>query len=97
MECIVADNMDYSQTNNAELFVSTMESIVSRYAFSIMTNQVPFISDPGVPGNSVTDGMTFDSFEGFYNKAKKHAEVGRRAIEEADPEEGLRLWREIFG
>lgn len=97
VECIVADNMDYSQTNHAELFVSTMESIVSRYAFSILTKQVPIISDPGVPGNSVTYGMTFDPFEGFYNKAKAHAEIGRRAIEEDDPEKELGLWRKIFG
>jgi hypothetical protein len=97
VECIVAENMDYHQTNHAELFVSTMESIVSRYAFSIMTNQVPFISDPGVPGNSVTYGMTFDSFKGFYNKAKAHAELGRRVIEEDAPEKELGLWRKIFG
>jgi len=97
VECIVAENMDYYQTNHAELFVSTMESIVNKYAFSIFTNQVPFIADPGVPGNSVTYGMSFDSFEGFYNKAKAHAELGRRAIEEDDPEKELDLWRKIFG
>lgn len=97
MECIVAENMDYGQTNHAELFVGTMESIVNKYAFSIFTNQVPFIADPGVPGNSVTYGMSFDSFEGFYNKAKAHAELGRRAIEEDDPEKELDLWRKIFG
>jgi hypothetical protein len=97
VECIVAENMDYNQTNHAELFVSAMESIVSRYAFSILTKQVPFISDPGVSGNSVTYGMTFDSFEGFYDKAKAHAELGRRAVEEDDPEKELGLWRKIFG
>lgn len=97
VECVVAENMDYYQMNHAELFVSTMESIVSKYAFSILTKQVPSISDPGVPGNAVTYGMTFDSFEGFYNKAKAHAEIGRRAIEEDDPEKELGLWRKIFG
>lgn len=97
VECIVAENMDYYQTNHAELFVGTMEAIVKKYAWSILMRQVPFIADPGVPGNSVTYGMTFDSFEGFYNKVKKHAEVGRCAIEEDDPEKELKLWREIFG
>ena len=97
VECIVAENMDYIQTNHAELFVSTMESIVSRYAFSILAKQVPLISDPGVPESSVTYGMTFDSFESFYNKTKAHAELGRRAIEEDDPEKELGLWRKIFG
>jgi len=97
MECIVAENMDYGQTNHAALFVGTMEAIVRKYAWDIMVKQVPFIADPGVPGKSVTYGMTFAAFEGFYNKAKKHAEVGRRAIEEDDPEKELKLWRQIFG
>ena len=97
MECIVAENMDYNQTNHAELFVGTMEAIVRKYDFDVFMGRVPFIADPGVPGNNVTYGMTFAAFEGFYNKAKKHAEIGRRAIEEDDPEEELRLWREIFG
>jgi hypothetical protein len=97
MECIVAENMDHNQTNHAELFVGTMESIVNKYASWISMGVVPWITDPGVPTKSVTDGMTFAAFEGFYNKAKKHAEVGRRAIEQDDPEEELKLWREIFG
>lgn len=97
MECIVAENMDNGQTNHAELFVGTMEAIVNKYAWSVLMKQVPFIGDPGVPGNNVTYGMTFAAFEGFYNKAKKHAEVGRRAIDEDDPEKELELWREIFG
>lgn len=97
MECIVAENIDLNETNHAELFVGTMEAIVKKYAFSILMGQVPFIADPGVPGNSVTYGMSFDSFCGFYNKAAKHAGVGRCAIEEDDPEKELELWREIFG
>ncbi len=89
--------MDYYQTNHAKIFVGTMEAIVDKYASWISMGQVPFIADPGVPGNSVTYGMTFDAFEGFYNKAKAHAELGRRAIEEDDPEKELELWRKIFG
>jgi predicted nucleotidyltransferase len=97
MECIVSENMDLNETNHAELFVGTMEAIVNKYDFSVFMGKVPFIADPGVPGNNVTYGMTFAAFEGFYNKAKKHAELGRRAIDEDDPEKELKLWREIFG
>ena len=97
MECIVAECMNYYEKNHAELFVSTLETIVSKYASWISIGTAPFISDPGVPGNSVTYGMTFAAFEGFYNKAKKHAELGRQAINEEDPEKELKMWREIFG
>ena len=61
-------------------------------------NSLPPISDPGVPGNSgITNGMSADAFMGFYNKAKDHAELGRRALNENNPEKATDLWRTIFG
>ena len=97
IECITAKCMDYGETQYADLFLGTLEGIVERYALYISLKLVPHIDDPGVPGNSVTSGMTFAAFEGFYNKAKAHAELGRRAQAEQDPDESLALWRQIFG
>jgi hypothetical protein len=97
IECIVAECMDFEETQYADLFLGTLEGIVERYAWYIDHGLVPSIDDPGVPGNSVTDGLTFAAFEGFYNKAKAHAELGRRAQKEPDPDKSLALWREIFG
>lgn len=97
VERMVADCMNRWETQHDELFVGTLEGIVTRYAPSVWRGEVPWIADPGVSGKSVTDGMTFDAFLGFYNKAKAHAELGRRAMDEEDPEKELRLWRQIFG
>ena len=97
IECIVAERMDYEETQYADLFIGTLEEIVNRYATYISLKCLPHIDDPGVPGNSVTAGMTFAEFEGFYNKANAHAELGRRAQTEQDPEKSLSLWRKIFG
>ena len=97
IETIVAECMDKTQTNWAELFVGTMEKIVSKYKTAVDAGQVPWITDPGVSKNSVTNGMTADAFKGFYNKVKAHAELGRKAIQEKDAEKELGLWREIFG
>lgn len=97
IECIVAECMDYEETQYVDLFVGTLEEIVNRYATHISLKCLPRIDDPGVPGNSVTAGMTFAAFEGFYNKAKAHAELGRCAQSEHDPTESLSLWRKIFG
>jgi hypothetical protein len=97
IECIVAECMDKSETNYGELVVKTLEEIVLKYKAYIDLKIVPHIDDPGVPGNSVTDGITFDAFNGFYNKAKSHAEIGRKALNETDEEEALKLWRTIFG
>lgn len=97
IECIVAECMDKSETKYGELFVKTLEQIVVKYKLYIELKVVPHIDDPGVPGNSVTDGITFDAFNGFYNKAKSHAEIGRKALNESNEEEALKLWRAIFG
>lgn len=97
VECIVAECMDYDEQNYEELFLLTFEEIVKRYADNIDSEELPWIEDPGVPGQSVTAGMSFAAFEGFYNKVKEHAEIGRQAQDEEDPAEELKLWRKIFG
>jgi hypothetical protein len=97
IECIAAECMDFEETQYADLFLGTLEGIVTKYAMYIAAGSLPFIKDPGVPSSSVTSGMTFAAFEGFYNKAEAHAELGRRAQKEQDPEKALTLWRKIFG
>lgn len=97
IECIVAECMDYEGTQYDELFLGTLEEIVNKYRSDITFRVVPHIDDPGVQGNSVTSGMTFSAFEGFYNKVKAHAELGRRAQAEQDEDKKLAIWRKIFG
>ena len=97
IECITAECMNYLENYYGELFVQTLENIVSKYKFYICSNKVRNISDPGVPSNSVTDGITSDAFAGFYNKVKEHAELGRKALNETDVEKATELWQKIFG
>lgn len=97
IECIVAECMDFNEEHYEELFLKTFEKVVCRYKESINRQRVPSISDPGVPGQFVTTGMSFAAFKGFYNKVKAHAELGRTAQAEKDPEKALKLWRQIFG
>lgn len=97
IECITAECMNYLENYYGELFVQTLENIVSKYKFYIRSNKVRNISDPGVPSNSVTDGITSDAFASFYNKAKAHAELGRKALNETDAEKATELWQKIFG
>jgi hypothetical protein len=97
IEVITAECADLAETQYADLFLGTLEGIVSNYAWAIQLETVPRIQDPAVPGNSVTDGMTFDAFKGFYNKAEAHAKLGREAQAEEDEEEALKKWRKIFG
>jgi hypothetical protein len=97
IEVIAADCMDLEEAYYGELFVRTMESIVEKYQTYVLLQIVPSIPDPAVPGNSVTEGMSVGAFVSFYNKVKAHAELGRQALEETDPEKATELWLKIFG
>jgi hypothetical protein len=98
LECIAAECMDREQKGYPELFVSTLEAIVSKYEFSVETLKVlPFVPDPGVPGNSVASQLPLEAFQSFIKKAKAHAALGREALGESDPDKALKKWREIFG
>jgi hypothetical protein len=97
LECIVAECMNRTETQYVELFLGTLESIIRKYSMWVALRLVPFIYDPGVPGNSVTNGISLSAFEGFYKKVKAHAELGRQAQNEPDEEKSIRMWREIFG
>ncbi len=97
MECFTEQCFDPDQTQYADLFLGTLEQIVAKYAFYIALKMVPAIADPSVPGNSITNGMTFAAFEGFYYKAKDYAELGRKAQDEPDADKSLVMWRKIFG
>lgn len=97
IECFAAYCMDYVEDYYGELFVQTLETIVEKYEWYISLRRVPSLPDPGIQSNSVTDGMTADAFIDFYNKIKEHAELGRKALNETDPEEATKLWKEIFG
>ncbi|MDE0398400.1 MAG: nucleotidyltransferase [Candidatus Poribacteria bacterium] len=97
IECFVAYCMDYVETYYGELFVQTLEAIVEKYEWYTLFRRVPSLPDPGIQSNSVTDGMMADAFIDFYNKAKEHAELGRKALNETDPEKATELWQDIFG
>jgi len=83
VECFAERCFDAGQSQYADLFLGTLEQIVVKYAFNIALGTVPSIADPSVTGNSVTTQMSFPAFKGFYNKAKEHAELGRKA--QAEP------------
>lgn len=97
IECITAECMKMDEKHYGESFAKTLDGIVSTYRYWVRIQTVPRIEDPGVPGNSVTEGMTFAAFEGFYKKAEAHADKARDALATDDSEEATKLWRAIFG
>ena len=77
LEVIAAECINPDEKHYGELFVQMLEKIVVRYANDIRYYSVPWLEDPSLPGNNVLAGVSFDSFNGFYNKVVEHAAIGR--------------------
>ena len=97
LECITAECMDFQETHYGLLFVKALEGIVSRYYPWMALNQVPTVSDPGVPGSSITRDISYEDVRSFYDQVEKHAKTARQALYEENPDEMTRLWREVLG
>ncbi|KQX01105.1 hypothetical protein ASC94_00150 [Massilia sp. Root418] len=97
LECLVAEHMSYSETSYETIFASLLEAIRDSYRGYVTLGMVPFLEDPGVPGNNVFSAVTADEFKTFYNKVEEHASLAREAHNEADDEKALKLWRKVLG
>ena len=97
LEVIVAECMDNFETHYGELFVGTLETIVTTYRPYVDFGQVPVINDPSLPGNDIMTDISFDAFKGFYNKVATHAKIGRQALELDDGEKATAKWQQLFG
>ncbi|MDT2815252.1 SMODS domain-containing nucleotidyltransferase [Vagococcus carniphilus] len=97
LELMVAENISKNNSNYAILFTETLESMVDKYSINILLDIVPFIPDPGVPNNSVLNGITSEQFKALYKKIEEHAIISRQALDTEDGEESTKLWKKVFG
>ena len=97
LECLVAKHMNYFEEKHEPLFVALLEAIRDAYALTVLLEKVPFVDDPGVPGNNVFSNVTFEEFKQFYDTVKAQAELARKAVNEEDEDKQLELWRKVFG
>lgn len=97
LECLVAKHMSYTETNLETLFVTLLEAIRDAYYLTALMGQVPSLEDPGVPGNNVFSAVKAEEFKTFYDKLSEHAALARKAINETDDKEALKLWRDVLG
>lgn len=97
LECLVAKHMNYFEEKHEPLFVTLLESIRDAYAVTVLLEKVPFVEDPGVPGNNVFSNVKFEEFKKFYDTVKAQAELARKAVDEKDEDKQLELWRKVFG
>lgn len=97
LECLVAQHMNLTETSYEELFVGLLEAIRDNYGYYVLMGTVPWLEDPGVPGNNVFSNVTADEFKQFYDKVKEQAATARKAKNETDDDKALELWRSVLG
>lgn len=97
LEVILSQCLSSNESHYGELFVSSLEKLVDLYQPYIDMKQVPVIEDPSMPGNNILAGISFNAFEGFFNKASSHASIGRETLSLEDQDEATDLWRQVFG
>lgn len=97
IEMMVSECMDFTEENYPELFTGTLESIVSKYGPYESLRLVPQLQDPSVPGNVVTSRLSLEDFTAFMAKAREHAKIARKAMNETDLDKAREHWLEIFG
>jgi hypothetical protein len=83
-------------TSVAEGVTKTLEDLVSRFYLDVLLGRTPTLTDPDVPQN-VLHRITPEDFAAFYAVASEAATLARRALDEKEPAESARLWRELFG
>ena len=97
LECIVSACMTDTETHYGASFTKCLERIVTEYQFYMALGIVPMISDPAVPANSVTSGISFEDFKSFYDLVCEHAAIARQALDATDQDEATKLWKQLFG
>ena len=97
LECLVAKHMNYNESNYEKLFVYLLEEIKDFYGIYASLGVMPYLEDPGVPGNNVFSAVTIEEFKDFYEKVKEQAILARSALNEVDDDAALALWRQIMG
>lgn len=97
LECLVAEHMDYDESNYEKLFTYLLETIRDFYKIYALLGIVPHLEDPGVAGNNVFSAVTVDEFKTFYDKLKEQASIARKALNETDDDKAVTLWRQVLG
>lgn len=91
LEKLIADNFPSSDGSYDELLINLFDSIITSYATDITMGFVPFIEDPSLAENDLTEGYVFEDFKDFYDKVREHSDLLGKEGSSND------AWRIIFG
>lgn len=97
IEHIIGDACPGGIGSVAAAVTLALENIRSAYRAYADQGSVPFLADRGIPTNNVLARLTGKEFETFYDYASDAATLARSALDESDPTQSARLWRQLFG
>lgn len=75
LEKMIADNLVECNNGYEKIIFDTMKNIENFLQMNIESETKPFISDPGIPYNNLSDSYEFNDFKSFYHKVKRHIKL----------------------
>lgn len=93
LECMVMETFDPKSKTLGAHFVNVLQNINNKYAKG---SGVPRISDPGLPGEILTTGMSSQEFDFFLDVVKETLPIAQAALQERDEAKSLVLWQKVF-
>ena len=91
LEKIIADNLYDCNNTYEDIVFNTMKNIKNKFEYYIKNGIKPFISDPGIPSDNLSDTYKFEDFKLFYDKISTHIKL----LEESNFSN--ESWRKILG
>lgn len=91
LEKIIADNLYNCDNTYENIVFNTMTNIESMLKSYIEKEIKPFISDPGIQFNNLSDSYEFKDFKSFYNKIKLHIKLLKESNFSNES------WRKVLG
>lgn len=97
LEVLASKHAPPGELHYGESFARMLEGIYSEYGALAAIDYMPYIEDPGLPGNNILSKVSLADWKNFIDRVRVHAGYARRAQDEDDVAEATRLWRKLFG
>lgn len=97
LEHMVGYILNNGQSSVAAGLTQFFEDCHAKWLPLARRNEVPFLSDHGVPSHNVLARLSDRDFQAFVEIIGDIAKVAREALEEGDAQKSGKLWQSIFG
>lgn len=98
IECLAGWNHDAGARDWADVFIRSLQQIKDRYAADSQAGRAPNLTDPGLPHQYLSTGLTGSEFKTFFVRLEQALREARAA--QADTTsfaKSAELWRVVFG